>query len=328
MSIVLKAFPLAFLISSDAKGKIPGAKLNLQLEQNNLSLIKVATNLKLEDIDFLMNSLNIPYKYVNETYFFKNGLQLSWQLNNGCYYALLSLSKKYRPTKDMGYAKFLVRQSEELFTTFDIIFKKNVRNINSQEFVNYCYKTPYKAKYEILGMLKQHKIENITQKTDLEICFRHSNKNYKYIRAKKEDPFYIEYEQKISLLNIASGAQFLSSKTMVTNYTDGAVLEKTLKEYGANHLVSDGMNVSCELFGMHFMYSKDFEKGPYNLEISHITDNDKCTKTLADLNEEYCSNIQELIYKRIVERIKLQNFRIENEEVEEDNSIVLTIDIG
>ena len=61
MSIVLKAFPMAFLISPNAKQVSSiNERPDLSIENKNLQLIKVATNIQLEQVNYLMENLGIP----------------------------------------------------------------------------------------------------------------------------------------------------------------------------------------------------------------------------------------------------------------------------
>ena len=64
------------------------------------------------------------------------------------------------------------------------------------------------------------------------------------------------------------------------------------------------------------------------MEISQISDESCCDSILQDLKDEYSSNIQDITYRTIIERIKNKNLRLESEEIGEDNSIILTIDVG
>ena len=329
MSLVLKAFPMAFLIDPNSDIKIANDRLELNTERESLNLIKVSTNLMLEDINFIMEHIDIPYKYSKENYFFENGLQLGWNVYNGHYCAYISLSNvNYFIAKNINPALYLVKEGENLCKIFDVILKKNVRDINSKEIFYYCYKTPYKLREDVLALLNKNKIENILRNSELEIRFRFNNKNYKFIRKNKRDCFYLESEQNISLVNLIKGKKPILSRVLKTNYTDKDALIKTLEEYGAERLDSDDYNVSCDLLGMRLLYSKNYSQGSYDLEINKITDENVCTKVLEDLKEEYSSNVQEMTYRKIKERIKNQNFHISNEEIEDDNSIVLTIDVG
>lgn len=329
MSLILQAFPMAFLISPDANDKIANDRFSLTLEKENLNLVKIATNLRLEDINYLMENINVPYKYSNDNYIFENGLKLNWKIYNGHYCAFFTLrNKNYLSAKNINPASYLLTQAEELLRAFDTVMKKNVRNISSGETFYYCYDTPYKLKEDILNLLKAHKIENITKQTDLEIRFRHNFKNYKYLRNAKNETFYLESEQKISLLNIIAGEKSKTSRKLKTNYTDRETLLKTLEEYGARGIEYDEFNVSCDMSGMKLLYSKNFAQGSYDLEISQISDESACDSILQDLKDEYSSNIQDITYRTIIERIKDKNLRLESEEIGEDNSIILTIDVG
>ncbi len=328
MSLVLKAFPLGFLINRDfSEDEI--VRRDLRFEQENLCLIKVATNLRLEDVNYLMENLGISCKYKNDKYFLGNGLCVQWTSYQGYYSAFISaIDKKVLFGNKNKPVINLAKQGELLFKTFDVILKRNTRDVNSKEIFYYCYKTDFKARYEVIESLKQHNIENIIVNTENEIRFKYNNKNYKFKRESNKDLFYIESEQRISLVDIVSGGKHIRSKAVKTNYTNKDILIKTLAEHGANALQSDDYNIYCELSGMQFMFSRNNTKSAYNLEIDKIVSEEICNNLLKDLADEYGLNIQDVVYKRIMERIQTQNMRIENEEVSEDNTIVLTIDLG
>lgn len=329
MSIVLKAFPMAFLISPDAKQQsVHGERPDFNIENQNLQLIKVATNIQLEQVNYLMENLDIPYKFKNDTYILNNGLCIHWELYNSRYCAFISLNNHIPLSARHAPAAYLTKQSEILMRTFEIMMKKNIRDLKSKEIFYYCYKTEYKNRFEVLDVLKEHNIENITKVTDTEIRFRYSNKNYKFIRKSKREPFLIETEQRISLVNIIAGQQNITSRTIVTNYTNKDALIKTLSEHGATAIESDELNVSCEMFGMQLIYSKNSSSEAYNLEINRISDEEKCNEMLNDLKDEYALNIQDLTYRTIMSRLQQYNLQLEDERVDEDNSIVLTINVG
>lgn len=115
--------------------------------------------------------------------------------------------------------------------------------------------------------------------------------------------------------------------TYNTNYTDKGVLINTLTEHGAKNLSESNGIISCELFGMVMKYSKEDDSEAYKLVIERVTDKSECEGLISDLNDEYGLNIQEITYKKILERIGSQNMRLESEEVLDDNSIVLTIEV-
>ena len=77
-------------------------------------------------------------------------------------------------------------------------------------------------------------------------------------------------------------------------------------------------------------YELNFEKmeadKPYFVVIKALDTDDIETK-LDYLNNEYAVNVQEESYNNIVARLKENNMQIENEEVCEDNTIVLTVNL-
>ena len=115
--------------------------------------------------------------------------------------------------------------------------------------------------------------------------------------------------------------------TYNTNYTDKNILINTLLEHGASNLEEKGDNVGCRIFDMDMNYVKK-DDGSFALEITRVTDKSECENLVKDLNEEYGLNIQEMTYNKIKERLEAENLRLEDETVLEDNSIVLTIDVG
>ena len=46
-----------------------------------------------------------------------------------------------------------------------------------------------------------------------------------------------------------------------------------------------------------------------------------------DIGSEYCANAQEISYNKIKERLEKQNLTIDDEEIYDDNTIVLTINL-
>jgi hypothetical protein len=115
--------------------------------------------------------------------------------------------------------------------------------------------------------------------------------------------------------------------TYDTNYTDKGVLINTLTEHGAQEITEIGDEISCKLFDMEMIYYKKENSNGYTLDITHITNKSECEELMQDLNDEYGLNIQEITYNKIKERLTQEELRLESEEVLEDESIVLTIEV-
>ena len=73
-------------------------------------------------------------------------------------------------------------------------------------------------------------------------------------------------------------------------------------------------------------FTRDSESEAYNVVISHL-EKDNAEEKIQDLASEYSSNVQEESYLSIIEKLKENNLTLENEEVLEDDTIVLTINL-
>ena len=76
------------------------------------------------------------------------------------------------------------------------------------------------------------------------------------------------------------------------------------------------------------VYTKKDGDSSYTLEITRVSSKEECMDLINNLNSEYGLNTQEMTYNKIKERLAQENMRLEDETILEDNSIVLTIDIG
>jgi hypothetical protein len=115
------------------------------------------------------------------------------------------------------------------------------------------------------------------------------------------------------------------NKEFETPFTDKEVLIKTLSEHGATNIYENKNNISCdcEVFHLNFYKMDDL---PYKLIIS-TNPNSNVDELLNDINNEYAINVQELSYNKIKERLEAQNLNIEEEEIYDDNTIVLTVNL-
>lgn len=116
-------------------------------------------------------------------------------------------------------------------------------------------------------------------------------------------------------------------KDFETAYMDKDILMKTLEEHGVNDIQEE---YEGKITGSIDSFSLTFEKTssdkPYNLRIS-CRQQDCAEEKLNDLNSEYALNVQEEAYLKLLDRLKENNMHVEEEVVEDDNTIVLTINL-
>lgn len=127
-------------------------------------------------------------------------------------------------------------------------------------------------------------------------------------------------------------AQILSEKHFIeksfeTPFMDKALLIKTLEEHGANGInETDFGQIKCFCDHYELIFERTNADKPYYVRIKAL-DTDDTESKLNDLNSEYAVNVQEASYNSIVSKLEENNLEIENEEVCDDNTIVLTVNL-
>lgn len=111
-----------------------------------------------------------------------------------------------------------------------------------------------------------------------------------------------------------------------TNFRDGELLFKTLKEFGINP-IRHGSEIVCKVEQTHLTFRQSGDR-PFQVEIRNAPDLRKVFEYLSDVDADYKRCLQEAVYRKLKVRTAEQNITIESEEVLEDNSIVLTLNIG
>jgi len=119
------------------------------------------------------------------------------------------------------------------------------------------------------------------------------------------------------------------TKEYTTVFMDKDVLLKTLSEHGAQNIEVLEDNIICTLdcFAIEFMKKNDENNNAYIMKLRANCNQDRVKELLDDINAEYAMNTQEETYIKLKERLDKQGLQIDEEEVLEDNSIMLTINI-
>lgn len=120
--------------------------------------------------------------------------------------------------------------------------------------------------------------------------------------------------------------QTLINKSFETSFMDKDVLIKTLDEHGISNIEENNGIIKGKFEKYNLIFEKPSEEKPYNLVISCVKEFN-AQEMVEDLNNEYTLNVQEESYLSIIEKLKENNMEIEEEEVLEDNTIVLTVNV-
>lgn len=141
-----------------------------------------------------------------------------------------------------------------------------------------------------------------------------------------------EKQQSFETTNDCEDVHIITEKNFIeksfeTPFMDKEILKKTLEEHGVKNINEDGYG---KISGVVDNYTLSFEKmeedKPYFIKINCLV-TDNAEEKVKDLESEYTLNVQEEAYLSIIDKLKENNMEIEEEEVQDDNTIVLTINI-
>ena len=114
--------------------------------------------------------------------------------------------------------------------------------------------------------------------------------------------------------------------TIKTRFNDAGMLRRTLLEHGVNtKIVSQNSIVSLFATGQ-ITYSRPSAGMPFVMEISNITDVQCLIDEIDEIEHEYNGNVQQYTYERVMNNLP-KGMTVDNEEVLEDDSILITLNV-
>jgi len=118
----------------------------------------------------------------------------------------------------------------------------------------------------------------------------------------------------------------LFNKDFDTTIMDEEVLVKTLVEHGAKSIKKNEESIECNCEYFHLTFTRKNAESPYTMRITANV-KEGVDELAKDIGSEYTMNAQEISYKKIKERLEAQNLQISDEEIFDDNTIVLTVNL-
>lgn len=111
-----------------------------------------------------------------------------------------------------------------------------------------------------------------------------------------------------------------------TRIKDEELLKKTLENYECQVVHSMGVT-HVEIQETPVSLRRN-EQGVYQAYFFDSVTTEKAESVLEELHEQYTLSLQEQVYQKLKEKASERGFYLESEEIEADNSIVLTYAIG
>lgn len=116
---------------------------------------------------------------------------------------------------------------------------------------------------------------------------------------------------------------------ILTRFSDGNLLIKTLNEHGFHTTVLENNSIVMESSGGKVRFYKEPGNDVYSSLPIELTDAEQICIDLDDLNEEYMANVQTQTYLHLMEGLKKRkDLSLESEQILEDDTILLTLTVN
>lgn len=111
-----------------------------------------------------------------------------------------------------------------------------------------------------------------------------------------------------------------------TAFLDRDLLVKTIDEHGFTDIVEENGKIKAVLDNVNIEFYRTDSAQPYTMNIlcPKLCETSQLT---TDINDEYTLNVQEETYIKIKERLEKKNLKIDEEEILEDDSIMITVNL-
>lgn len=115
------------------------------------------------------------------------------------------------------------------------------------------------------------------------------------------------------------------SFSLETRMKDEELLEAALSNYGCKSVVT-GETIDSTLNGARILFERN-EQDIFEAVFVGGISTDHARTFVAELDEEYAQLVQQQVYENLLSRARQRGLVMESEEVQEDNSIVVTFKV-
>lgn len=113
-----------------------------------------------------------------------------------------------------------------------------------------------------------------------------------------------------------------------TIFNSASILEKTLREHDLPVARISEDHIVCKCSGVELHYLRSAAGEPFSLELRGVRDPDALVAELTCFEKEYRENVQTYTYEKLMRSLIKHRMTVAEETVLEDNSILITLDVG
>lgn len=111
-----------------------------------------------------------------------------------------------------------------------------------------------------------------------------------------------------------------------TSFTDANLLLKALRDFGTQPVQTDVGDIFCRIGESELRFAQQ-DGQAFFVEIQGAPSTEEVSRHLVHLNEDYRRCVQTAVYEKVKTRAESQGMTLENEEVLEDKTILMTLRI-
>ena len=112
-----------------------------------------------------------------------------------------------------------------------------------------------------------------------------------------------------------------------TAFTDANLLHKTLTQHGLQVRSTHENELTVSSASGVLRYFRQDNTQPFMLQISHVSNMRELLDIVDELENEYGRNVQTFTYNKVMTSLHEHGMTVEQEEILEDDSIVLTLNV-
>lgn len=136
----------------------------------------------------------------------------------------------------------------------------------------------------------------------------------------------IEQATKRQVFETEEIVQAVKVQCFPTNFNDMSLLKAVLADHSVSYQ-AEGEKLICQVDGKQLVFSQPAENGMIVVEVATNEPLLDIYNQISMLDEDYQSKVQEKTYLTFIQQAKERGFVVEQEEVLEDHSIMLTVDV-